>query len=88
MEVTVTRTVEAAGGKEYALTVTRRVGAQKIEVDGETVQVTELTVFDSPLGQSRCYTGARPEPSPEERAAARERVRETAARAMLEQGIW
>ena len=84
----VTRTTEVVGGKEYPLTVTRQLGEQEIEVDGKPVQVTELTVFESPLGQSRCYTGARPEPSPDERAAVCERVQETAVRAMLEQEIW
>lgn len=88
MKKSVTQTTEAIGGKEYPLTVTRQIGAQEIEVDGKPVQVTELTVFESPLGQSRCYTRARPEPSRSERAAGRRQIRETAAQAMLEQGIW
>ena len=88
VNITVTYTTEVTGGKEYPLTITKQTGAQEIEVDGAPVRVTELTVFESPLGQSRCYTRARPEPSPDERAAARERVREIAVQAMLEQGIW
>ena len=88
MKESVVHMTEAAGGKEYPLTVTRQLGAQEIEVDGKPVRVTELTVYESPLGQSRCYTRARPEPTPEERAAGRRQIREVAVRAMLEQGIW
>ena len=88
MKVSVTHTTEAVGGKKYPLTVTRQTGEQEIEADGEPVLVAELTVFDSPLGQSRCYTRVRPEPSSEERAAGQRLIRETAAQAMQEQGIW
>ena len=88
MERSVTHTTETVSGKEYPLTVTRQIGAQEIEVNGKPVQATELTVFESPLGQSRCYTRARPEPAPEARAAGRQRVQEIAAQAMIEQGIW
>ena len=88
MKMSVTHTTETSGGKEYPLTVTRQLGAQEIEVDGKPVQAAELTVFDSPLGQSRCYTRARPEPSRPERDEGRRLIRETAAQAMLEQGIW
>ena len=88
MKVSVTHTTEVIGEKEYPLTVTRQVGAQEIEVDGKPVRVTELTVFESPLGQSRCYTRALPEPARPARAEVLRQVRETAAQAMLEQGIW
>ena len=88
MKVSVTHTTEMSGGKEYPLTITRQIGEQEIEADGKPVRVTELTVFDSPLGQSRCYTRARPEPSQSERAAGQRLIRETAVQAMLEQGIW
>lgn len=88
MKISVVHTTEKVGGKEYPLTVARQVGAQEIEVDGKPVQVAELTVFESPLGRSRCYTRARPEPAPEERAAGRRRIQEIAVQAMIEQGIW
>lgn len=88
MDISVTRTTETVGGKEYPLTITRQRGAQEIEVAGELVEVVELTIFESPLGRSRCYTRARPAPSPEERAAVRRRIQETATQAMIEQGIW
>ena len=88
MEISVTHTIEAISGKEYPLTVTGQVGAQEIKVDGEPIQVLELTVFESPLGRSRCYTRARPEPTQEARAAGRRRIQEVAVQAMLEQGIW
>lgn len=88
MKTTVTHTTEVIGGKEYPLTITRQIGAQEIEVDGNPVQVVEVTIFDSPLGRSRCYTRARPEPTPEERAAGRRRIREIATQALIEQGIW
>ena len=88
MKVSVTHTTETVSGKEYPLTVTRQTGEQEIEADGKPVRVTELTVFEGPLGQSRCYTRARPEPSRPACAEVLRQIRETAAQAMLEQGIW
>lgn len=88
MKTTVTHTTETVGGKEYPLTITRQIGEQEIKVDGKPVLVAELTVFESPLGRSRCYTKARPEPTPEERAAGRRRIQEIATQAMIDQGIW
>lgn len=88
MKTTVTHTTEVVSGKEYPLTITKQIGAQEIEVGGKPVQVVEVTIFDSPLGRSRCYTRARPEPTPEERAAGRRRIQEIATQAMIEQGIW
>ena len=88
VKVSVTQTTEVIGGREYPLTVTRQAGEQEIEVDGKPVQVTELTVFESPLGQSRCYTRARPGPDRSERAERRRQIQDIAAQAMLEQGIW
>lgn len=88
MKTSVINTTEVVSGKEYPLTITRQIGAQEIEVDGKTVQVVELTIFESPLGRSRCYTRARPDPTPEERAAGRRRIQEIATQAMIDQGIW
>ena len=88
MKTSVTHTTEVVSGKEYPLTITRQIGAQEIEVAGKSVQVVELTIFDSPLGRSRCYTRARPDSTPEERAAGRRRIQEIATQAMIEQGIW
>lgn len=88
MKVSVIHTTETVSGKEYPLTITKQIGEQEIEVHGKPVRVTELTIFDSPLGRSRCYTRARPEPTPEERAAGRRRIQEIAIQAMIEQGIW
>lgn len=88
MKTTVKHTTEIVGGKAYPLTITKQIGAQEIEVGGKQVQVVEVTIFESPLGQSRCYTRARPEPTQEERAAGRRRIQEIATQAMIEQGIW
>lgn len=88
METSVTHTTEVIGGKEYPLTITRQRGLQEIEAGGAMVQVVEVTIFDSPLGQSRCYTRAQPDAAPEERAANRRRIQEAATRAMIDQGIW
>lgn len=88
MKTTVKYTTEMVSGKEYPLTITRQIGAQEIEVGGKPVQVVEVTIFESPLGRSRCFTRARPESTPEERAAGRRRIQEIATRAMIEQGIW
>ena len=88
MRTTVTHTTEVISGKEYPLTITRQIGAQEIMVLGKPVQVVEVTIFDSPLGRSRCYTRARPEPTSEERAAGRRRIQEIATQAMIDMGIW
>lgn len=88
MEISVTHTTEMIGGKEYPLTITRQKGPQEIEVDGTMIQVVEVTIFDSPLGRSRCYTRARPEATPEERAENRRRIQEVATQALINQGIW
>lgn len=88
MEISVTHTTEVISGKEYPLTITRQKGLQKIEVGGAMIQVVALTIFDSPLGQSRCYTRAQPEATPEERAANRRRIQEVATQAMIDMGIW
>lgn len=88
MKISVTHTTEVVSGKEYPLTITRQIGEQEIEVAGKPVTVVELTIFESPLGRSRCYTRARPEPAPAERAAGRRRIQEIATRAMIDQGIW
>lgn len=88
METTVTHTTEIVSGKEYPLTVTRQKGIQEIMVSGKPVLVEAVTIFDSPLGTSRCYTRARPEASPEERAAGLRLIRETATQAMIDMGIW
>lgn len=88
MRTTVTHTTEVISGKEYPLTITRQIGAQEIMVLGKPVQAVEVTIFDSPLGRSRCYTRVRPEPTPEERAAGRRRIQEIATQAMIDMGIW
>ena len=88
MKTTVTHTTEVISGKEYPLTITRQIGAQEIEVGGKPVQVVEVAIFESPLGRSRCYTRAMPEPTPEERTAGRRRIQEIATQAMIDMGIW
>jgi len=86
--VTVTQKTEAIGGKEYPLTVTKQHGLQEIKVNGAMVKVMDVTIFDSPLGRSRCFTRATPEDPPEMRAANRRRIQEIATQAMIDQGIW
>lgn len=88
METSVTHTTEVIGGKEYPMTITRQKGLQEIEVDGAVIQVVAVTIIESPLGRSRCYTRAQPEATPEERAANRRRIQEVATQAMIDQGIW
>ena len=88
MEVSVTHTTETVSGKEYPLTIIKQHGPQEIDIDGVPVKVVDVTIFESPLGRSLCYTRARPEASPEERAANRRRIQETATKAMIDMGIW
>ena len=88
METKVRHTTEAISGKDSPLTVTRQLGLQEIVVSGEAVQVADATIFESPLGTSRCFTRVQPEAPPEERAVSRGRILEAATQAMLDQGIW
>lgn len=88
METTVKHTTEIVGGKEYPLTITKQRGLQEITVRGETVLVEAVTIFESPLGTSRCFTRARPKASPEERDANLRRIKEVATKAMVDMGIW
>jgi len=76
------------GGREYPLTITRQKGYQEIEVRGAMIPVVAVTIFDSPLGRSRCFTRATPEAPPEVRAANRRLIQEVATKAMIDQGIW
>lgn len=88
MEVSVTHTTETVSGKEYPLTITRQRGLQEIEVRGKVVLVESVTLFDSPLGHSVCYTPVNPAMTPEGWAAVCRRTQEIATKAMIEQGIW
>ncbi len=84
METTITHTTETISGKEYPLTVTKHKGIQEITVAGKPVLVEAVTIFESPLGTSRCFTRARPEA----RASGQRIIRETATKAMIDLGIW
>lgn len=88
MEIRVQHKTETVSGKEFPLTITKQIGLQEILVNGEPVLVEAVTIFDSPLGTSRCFTRARPAAPPEEREANLRRVREVATQAMIDQGIW
>lgn len=88
VKTTVTHTTETVSGREYPLTITRQTGLQEIMVSGEPVLVERVTIFESLLGTSRCYTRARPEQPPVERAAVRRRAQEVATKAMIDQGVW
>ncbi len=88
MTTTVEQTTEMIGGKEYPLTITRQKGVQEIIIRGKPVAVESVTIFESPLGCSRCFTRVRSERTPEEQSAALRRVQETAAQAMRDQMLW
>ena len=88
METQITHTTEIISGKEYPLTITKQKGIQEILVAGKPVLVEAVTIFESPLGTSRCFTRVRPEVSEEERAAGRRRIQEVATKAMIDMGIW
>ena len=86
MRITVQHKTEYHGGKPVELTITRQVGVQEIEVGGERITVGELVITDSKYGQTRTYTR---DPrgvwiGPE----ATRQVKEIAAKAMYDQGIW
>ena len=88
METAVQHTTETVGGKEYPLAVTRQRGLQEVLVQGQPVPAEAVTIFESPLGTSRCFTRAGTEASAGERAANRRQIQEMAARAMTDMGIW
>lgn len=88
METKVRHTTEIISGREYPLTITKQIGLQEILVAGELVQVESVTIFESPLGTSRCFTRVTPEASPEVRAANLCRIKEVATQAMIDMGIW
>lgn len=88
MESTITHTTEIIGGKEYPLTVTKQKGIQEIIVAGKPVWVEAVTIFESPLGTSRCFTRVREEVPPEVRDANLKKIREVATQAMIDMGIW
>ena len=88
METTVQHKTEIVSGKEYPLTVTRQIGYQELIIRGEKIPVESVTTFDSPLGHSVCYTRAKPELTPEDKAAIQSRIKEVATQAMIDQGIW
>ena len=88
METQITHKTEIISGKEYPLTVTKQKGIQEIIVDGKPVLVEAVTIFESPLGTSRCFTRARAEVVPEVRDANLKKIREVATQAMIDMGIW
>lgn len=88
MTTTVTQKTEIIGGKEYPLKVTRQRGLQEIEVRGEKIKVVSVTISEGPLGTTLCYTRFQPEMTREGWEAVKQRTREIAVQAMIDQGIW
>ncbi len=88
METKVTYKTEIISGKEYPLTITKQVGLQEILVAGKPVLVEAVTIFESPLGTSRCFTRAAAKAAAEVREANLKRIKEVATQAMVDMGIW
>lgn len=89
MEIIVEHRSEVIDGKEYPVTITRQIGLQEIEVDDRPVLVDKVAIFDSPLGQSRCWSRVRETPATEEeRAANRARLQAVAQEVIMRQGLW
>lgn len=88
MEIKVEHTTETVSGKTYPLTITQQIGPQEILVAGEPVKIVKLTIFESPLGTSRCFTREMPEAPPEVRAANRRRIKEVATQTLIDMGVW
>ncbi|MDE7261060.1 MAG: hypothetical protein K2N78_03220 [Oscillospiraceae bacterium] len=88
MEIKVEHTTETVGKKTYPLTITHQTGIQEIMVDGKPVKIEKLTIFESPLGTSRCWTRVTPAAPPDVRAENLRRIKETATKAMIDMGIW
>lgn len=89
LKTTVTEKTEVISGKTYPVRITRSVGLQEFEANGEKFWISALTVTESALGRSVCWTRApEVEPSEEERARNRKIVQEVATQCMIGQGIW
>lgn len=88
MTATVEHTTQVIGGKEYPVTITRQKGFQELMIHGRLTAVESVTIFESPLGCSRCYTRTVSKGDPEDEARTLAAVRETAVQAMIDQGIW
>ncbi|MEY8386704.1 hypothetical protein AALC17_05290 [Oscillospiraceae bacterium 38-13] len=88
MRETVEHTTKVIGGKEYAFVITRQEGLQEIETPKGRKLVESVTILESSLGRSLCYTVARPAPSPEEVERNRRNLQEVCAKALYEQGLW
>lgn len=88
MKETVEQRTQIVNGKEYSVTITRQRGLQEIEVRGERRLVESVTILESALGRTFCYTPARPKASPEETERNRRHLQEVCAQALRDQGLW
>lgn len=86
---TVEHTVELSGGREYPVTITRRIGLDTYINNGKEIQADRATFYDygPKQGVTRCYT-LHKDYTPEERAEGRRHIRAVAVQAMIDQGIW
>ncbi len=78
--------ITVINGKEYLETVTKQIGVQEIEFEGEMITVGEVTITESKLGRSVVFTR---DPrgvylTPE----VAQRCKEVAVQAMIDQRIW
>ena len=73
-------------GKEYLETVTKQIGVQQIEFEGEMITVGEVTITESKLGRSVVFTrdprGVYLDPE------IAQQCKEVAVQAMIDQRIW
>lgn len=83
--------METVGRKTYPVAVTRLRSGAPFEYEvapGRVELVDAVTIFDAgDQGTSLVYTVHR-DYTPEQRAAGRQRIRETLARCMTDQGLW
>lgn len=87
---TVEQAVTKVGGKEFPVTITRYKGLKTyIDARGREILCDEAVYFDGgpKMGGGWAYVEHK-DYTPEERAEGRRRIKEAAARAMVDQGIW
>lgn len=83
--------IERVGGKEYPCVFTRLCGWAVYNDRGTLIEATEATFsdFGKREGVTRGFTKKNEvEPTPQQRKAGRQHIRDIATQCMIDQGIW
>lgn len=83
IRTTVEYGIDHISGKEYPKKITRQYGFQRILKDGKWIDVEQVTLVESELGNTFMFTYATPEGTPEEYAANKKHIQEAFGQAVL-----